>query len=262
MDRRARAETIVRATLSLGDAELRARYVMTIARSWSSEALAQGLDALCERAQQAEPAAREVLVAVVDALNDPAMKAVVERLREQAASECLLALERLVRPSRAHRSGGPLPVGARAPAREAPRANGRVLTLGERKWLARRPDRGMVQSLLLNPHPEVVRRCLSHPRMTEDDVLRLAARRPGQSEVLIEVARSVWVRRPRVRIALVFNPATPLEVATRIAGLLLRPELELVIRSPAVAPALRAVCLEHIDRRPPAGRKTPPGRVQ
>jgi hypothetical protein len=252
MDRMASADALVRATLSLGDATLRARYVAATVRAWPLERLAGALDALCERAEQAEAAAREVLVAVVDALNSEDMGPIVQQLREQAAGESLLALERLVRhPSRDLRPSAP-PAESASPPHEVPRAQGRELTLGERKWLARRPDRETMQRLLADPHPEVIRRCLGNPRITEDDVVRLSAKRPGRSDVLAEVARSLWVRRPRVRLALVLNPATPVEIAMRTAGLLLRPELDLVARSPGVNPAVRALCLEHLERRPPA----------
>jgi hypothetical protein len=272
---RAAADALVRATLSLGDAALRARYVETIARGWSPAALAGALDALCERAEQAETEAREALVAVVDALNGEGMDAVVQSLRAQAAAGSLLALERLIRPpSRPTRSAPPagdvLRTGADGSrpgglsgSRDAPgavhdpRDQTRTLTLGERKWLARRPDRDTIQRMLADPHPDVIRRCLSNSRVTEDDVLRLAAKRPGRSEVLVEVARSSWARRPRIRIALVLNPATPLEIAIRASGLLLRHELLLVARSPGVVPAVRALCLEHLERRPPSGPRAP-----
>jgi hypothetical protein len=52
-------------------------------------------------------------------------------------------------------------------------------------------------------------------------------------------------------MALVMNPATPTEIAARIGGLLLRHELEQVATSPGVPAAVRAVCLEHLERRPP-----------
>ena len=52
-------------------------------------------------------------------------------------------------------------------------------------------------------------------------------------------------------MALVMNPATPAAIAARIAGLLLRHELELVAGSPAVPASVRALCLEHLERRPP-----------
>jgi len=120
-----------------------------------------------------------------------------------------------------------------------------------------------MQRLLTDPHPDVIRRCLRNPRVTEDDVVRLAAKRPCQGDVLVEIARSRWAHRPRVRLALVVNPSTPVEMALRIAGLLLRPELVLVARSPGVSSALRALCMEHLERRPPveASQDGPPAPI-
>jgi hypothetical protein len=220
----------------------------SVIRTWPVPLLARCLDEICARAEQAEPGAREALIAVVDGLNNEGARDRVQRLREEAAGESLLALERLVRhPTQSTPPASPSARHDRVPDL----GRGRELTLGERKSLARRPDRELVQRLLADPHPDVIGRCLRNPRLTEDDVLRLAARRPGRAAVLAEVARSRWAHRPRVRIAIVLNPATPLEMALRIAGLLLRPELELVARSPGVTAGLRAVCLEHLERRPP-----------
>jgi hypothetical protein len=252
------ADAFLRATLSIGDELLRPHYVATVARAWPIEDFAHTLDVLCQRAEQAEVGAREALVAVVDALNAEGTLELVHRLQELASHDSMLALERLVRtPGHGFKTG---------PSSGAPREalekkekvairseKGRPLTLGERKSLARRPDRETMRRLLTDPHPDVIRRCLRNPRMTEDDLLPLVARRPGRGEVLAEVARSRWVHRPRVRLALVLNPATPLEIAVRIAGLLLRPELDMVATSPGVPGALRAICLEHLARRPPAG---------
>jgi hypothetical protein len=259
MNSRDRADALVRATLSLRHPTLRAHNIATIARAWPIEELAAGLDALCERAEQAEAIAREVLVAVVDALNSDGMTDVVSRLRERARVDSLLALERLIRlPGRSLESAPPPGASGRppeAPPRSLGRDDGaRPRTLGERKWLARRPDRTMIEQLLRDPHPDVIGRCLRNPRVIEDDVVRLAATRPGRGEVLVEIARSAWVHRPRVRLSLALNPATPIEIAGRIAGLLVRSELMIVARSPGVAASVRAVCLEHLERRPPVER--------
>jgi hypothetical protein len=253
----ANAAALVRATLSLGDDELRTQYVATVARTWPIETFARVLDVVCQRAEQAEVAAREALVAVVDALNSEGIAEVVARLRELASTESLLALERLIRsPGRGAKAGsGTAREAGERKASGIQNAQGRPLTLGERKALARRPDREMMKRLLADPHPDVIRRCLHNPRMTEDDLLPLAARRPGRGEVLAEIARSRWVHRSRIRLALVLNPATPLEIAVRIAGLLLKPELEMVARSPRAPGALRAICLEHLARRPPAPQR-------
>jgi hypothetical protein len=255
MDHALQADALVRGTLALGDPPLRVAYVTDAARSWSTERFAGALEIVCARAEQAEAAAREVLITVVDALNAEGMQDIVQRLREQAAGQSLLALERLVRlPPRSAPPGR-----ASRPSKTQDFTPGRELTLGERKWLARRPDRETMQRLLADPHPEVIRRCLGHPRITEDDVVRLAAKRPGRPEVLAQIARSRWAHGPRVRVALVLNPATSEEIAVRIAGLLLRPELELVARSPGAPALLRAVCLEHLERRPPVKEPEQPG---
>ena len=213
------------------------------------------LDILCARAEQAEPAAREALMALVDALQDPALASVVQRLREEAIGVPQLALERLVRqrvsspPSAARIRGLPDPDENRIPDY----GRGRPLTLGERKSLARRPDRAMTERLLRDPHPDVIRQLLVNPKVTEDDVLSLAARRPCRPDVLVQIARTPrWTHRPRIRVALILNPDTPFDVTALLVGLLVRQELRLVATSTTVAPALRALCLEHLERRPPA----------
>jgi hypothetical protein len=257
MDARARADALVRSILSVGDGALRAAFVASVVREEATDELAAVLDLVCERAEQAEVAAREALVAIVDALNVEGMGPVVQALREQVAGESLLALQRLIRHPVASAAAG-----LRAVAGQVLTKEGRPLTLGERKSLARRPDRDTLQRLFGDPHPEVTRRLLRNPRLTEDDVVRLAARRPGRGEQLAEIAREPrWAHRPRVRMALVMNPATPPEMAARIAGLLLRPELALVVRSPGVPAAIRAVCVEHLDRRPPARAAGGQGRI-
>ncbi len=261
MDGAQRAAGLVKATLSLADGALRAAYVASVVRAWHPAVLAQALDAVCERAEQAEDASREALLAIVDALNGAGMGEIVQRLREEAAAGSLLALERLIRhPVRGLRAPTPTERDlARAKVPED--AKGRPLTLGERKSLARRPDRDTMQRLLADPHPAVIHRLLANPRVLEDDVVRLAAKRPGSGGVLAEIARSTkWIHRPRVRLAVVMNPATPPEIAARIVGLLLRPELALVARSPGVPAPVRAVCLEHLQRRPPV-RTRPHDRV-
>lgn len=245
------ARALVKTTCALPEAALRASYIKSLILRANVAHLAAVLEIVCARAQQAEEPARETLVALVDALNDPSCAEAVQLLREEAAGVPHLALERIVRQ----------PVSI-VPAREvcAPEEDripdygvGRPLTLGERKALARRPDRNKMERLLHDPHPTVIRMLLANPKLTEEDVLSLAARRPCRPDALTEIARNPrWAHRPRIRIALVLNPDTPLEIAAPIVGLLMRHELRLVATSPTVAPAVRALCNEHLERRPPA----------
>jgi len=250
MDAAERADALVRTTCALPEASLRSAYVRSVLLRGDVVELAAALDLLCARAEQAEVSAREALIAIVDALADPACSAVRQLLREEAVGVPHLALERLVRQ----------PVST-TPARDVPEpeddrvpdyGKGRPLTLGERKSLARRPDRAMVERLLRDPHPDVIRMLLANPKLTEEDVLALASRRPCRPDVLTEIARAPrWSHRPRIRVALVLNPDTPLDIAAPVVGLLMRHELRLVATSTTVAPAVRALCNEHLERRPP-----------
>jgi hypothetical protein len=248
------AEVILRTTRALADPGLRVAYLCALVRDSEIAGVARALDVVCHRAEQAELAAREVLVSLVDALNAPELREHVQRMREQAAGESLLALERIIRQPQetslqaVRLANLPDPNQDRVPDY----GRGRSLTLGERKTLAGRPDREMMARLLGDPHPEVIRRLLCNPKLTEDDVIRLASKRPCRPDVLAEIARSPrWIHRGRIRLAIVLNPDTPLDIASPIAGLLVRQELRLVSESTSVSPAVRALCLEHLARRPP-----------
>jgi hypothetical protein len=251
------ADDLIRTICTIADAQLRLEYMVSILRDRPAADLGPILDAICARAEQAEPDAREVMTSLVIALHDPAVEGALMRLREEAAGEGLFALERAVRsPSSVHTSGLPEdPDEDRVPDY----GRGRPLTLGERKSLARKPDRGTMERLLRDPHPDVIARLLANPRLTEDDVLAMAVKRPARPDVLTQIALNVrFGSRPRIRRALVLNPDTPQDLAASISALLLRQELRLVVGSPQVSPALRALCMEHLERRPPGEEQDEP----
>jgi hypothetical protein len=258
-----RAEYVVRATRAIADPPLRVAFLASLLNDVPVTELARALDVVCQRAEQAEEAAREVLVAIVDALNQPSTRDRAQRLREQAAGESLLALERLVRqPVLTSPRAVSVPVDPNDD-RIPDYGRGRTLTLGERKSLARKNSRALTEKLLLDPHPEVIRQLLRNPAVTEDDVLRLASKRPGRPDVLTEIARSErFFHSARVRLAVILNPGTPLEIAAPIAGLLMKQELRLVAESTQVSPAVRALCLEHLERRPPGDFEEDKANVQ
>ncbi len=104
---------------------------------------------------------------------------------------------------------------------------GRALTLGERKSLARKPSRELLDRVLADPHSAVIHNLLRNPRLTEGDVLRLASRRPIPEEVLCEVYRNTkWIARYPIKVALVRNPYTPPTIGLKLIPLLLRQDLK------------------------------------
>jgi hypothetical protein len=120
---------------------------------------------------------------------------------------------------------------------------GRVPSLGERKSLARRNDRDLIARVLRDPHPDVIRILLGNPALTEEDVVRLCARRPASREVQREVFGSPrWIVRYTVKTALVLNPYTPIDVALQIAPHLKAQDLRRVARSNDLGSELRQAC--------------------
>jgi hypothetical protein len=126
---------------------------------------------------------------------------------------------------------------------------GRPLSLGERKSLARRRDRELLNRALRDPHPDVVRILLDNPALTEMDVVRVCAQRPVAPEVLMHVFRHPrWIVRYRVRAALAFNPFTPESITVQLLPHLTPSDLKAVMRSSELSERVRAACSLPSDR--------------
>jgi hypothetical protein len=239
----------LRSVPALRESALRTSYLRAELERRPLALVAGALDALCGRAEQADPIAREVLAAAVTVLTDPGFADLTAALRALADREALLPLGRLLRRRRGEHAPDPPPVDERTLPVSS---TGRVLTLGERRALARRPSRAAFDRLLRDPHPMVVQNLLQNPRLTEDDVVRMAARRPAFPEVIAEIARHPsHSQRPRVRMAIVQNPGTPPEISVPMVGLLIRPELCAVVAATDVPAVVRAAATELLERRPP-----------
>ena len=250
-----------RSVPALREVPLRIAYLRSELTRRPLAAVAGALDELCGRAEQADPIAREVLAAAVPVLADPGVCDLVDALRQLAEHEALLPLARLLRRRTRGEAAPDRPVLDERTL--ATSSSGRVLTLGERRALARRPSRAAFDKLLRDPHPMVVQNLLQNPRLTEDDVVRIAARRPAYPEVIEEVARHpAWSQRARVRMAIVQNPGAPPEIAVPLVRLLIRSELQQLASAPDVPGVVRAAATELLERRPPVPRRGDGGEPQ
>lgn len=107
------------------------------------------------------------------------------------------------------------------------------LTLGERKSLARGWKRDVLEKLLVDPAVDVIALLLDNPRVTEDDILRIAtSRRAAADTLLMILGHRRWKTRPRIRRALLLNPRIPEAVAVRLVGLLPHQEVVELSRDP------------------------------
>ena len=120
------------------------------------------------------------------------------------------------------------------------RAPDRELTLGHRKSLARSTNRVTLQGLLRDPEPEVIPIVLRNPRITEREVVALAARRPTAADLQWCVFGSRrWISRYSVKRALVLNPYTPTDLGLRLLAFLNAADLRMVQGSPSLPPLIR-----------------------
>jgi hypothetical protein len=116
-----------------------------------------------------------------------------------------------------------------------------VESLGHLKTKARatrNPDE--IARLATASEPSVMANLLKNPRLTEEVVVRVAARRPARPEPLIEIWKSVrWSARRAVRRALVFNPYLPPDVGAKIVPLLGEGDWRELAKDAGVHPELR-----------------------
>ncbi|MEO8903413.1 MAG: hypothetical protein ABI488_14470 [Polyangiaceae bacterium] len=239
-------ERLKRVLLSLPDLALRTGWLRDFLTSHSRHDQATVLNALCEDNERAEPQAREAILVVALLFASLGESTIVDELREQAEGRHLLSLARLVRRA-------PPSLLPPAPEPAVPDYGmGRELTVGERKSLARTPNRRAFEKLLRDPHPLVIRQLLENPRLTEDDVVRMTARRPARLEVLSAIAQhSRWLSRPRVRLTLLFNPGSPAAMTMPLLSVCTRNELTEVLHHSESSPVLRSAAHELLERLPP-----------
>lgn len=234
--------------LSLPDVTLRVSWLRAHLAELRDTEAADLLSSLCEDGERADPDSREALLVVAMLLAQSGDSPFVERLRQHAEERRLLSLARLLR--RGAEGAGSAHAKTEPPVPDY--GTGRELTVGERRSLARSPNRKVLEKLLRDPHPLVLRQLLGNPRLTEDDVVRIAARRPLHLSVVEALADSPrWLRRPRVRLTLLLNPGTPEPVSMPLLAVCTRCELLEVVHGVDAPLSLRGSARELLERSPP-----------
>jgi hypothetical protein len=113
--------------------------------------------------------------------------------------------------------------------------------LGVRKSMARRPDLGAIESLMLEQDPSVIHNLLNNPRTVEDIVVKMASLRPTSAEALEEIgAHPKWSSRYSVKKSLAFNPYSPPRLVHALLPTLLMQDLIDVTLSTVLHPDVRA----------------------
>jgi hypothetical protein len=123
--------------------------------------------------------------------------------------------------------------------------------VGIRRAAARQRDRFALDRLLHDRDWRVIENLLENPRLTEPDVVKIAAMRPTRPEILrVVAAHGRWSSCYAVRKALTLNPSTPAPIARRLLGTLMRQHLRLVIDSGRLDTDLREQAAGLLAQRP------------
>jgi hypothetical protein len=124
------------------------------------------------------------------------------------------------------------------------------IPLGVRRALARGMNASTLEKLLLDADPTVIDHLLANPRITEDHVVRIAARRPIAASTLDRIQRSRrFGRRPRVRTAVARNPYCPTPLAIQLLGSLPRAALREMAADTTLHVDTRRHAQAELDRR-------------
>jgi len=124
----------------------------------------------------------------------------------------------------------------------------RSLSRTEKLLFAAKADRTERLVLVQDNDPQVLFALLKNPRITVDEVVRVAksAYLTYQTAELI-LKTSAWTASPEVRVALVHNPKTPQAFALRILPTLPEAEIRTIARGAATSMALKQAALKRLQ---------------
>lgn len=119
------------------------------------------------------------------------------------------------------------------------------MTLGMKRWKARSHDRDLLLRLAKDSDLGVLANLLENPRITENDVVLWAAKRPNDPQrILVIACHRKWSLRPRVQEAIARNPYSPVHVAASFLPLFPTPLLKKVWEDPSLHPLCREAAIE------------------
>jgi len=232
---------------ALPELAMRVHWLAERLEGKTDEHTAQQLDELVRCSQLPHDQAREAMLALALLLAKRHDSSWLWALYQVAKQKHLTHLERVLRPA-------PTAPASLLPTEPAVPdfGQGRTLSLGERKSLARRPTRAQLERLLADPHPQVIAQLLQAGGLTEDDLVVMVTRRPAHGptlEALLDASR--WILRKRVRLCLILNPGTPHGIALPFVATCPREDLRLIYQTTTIGATLRAVAHELYVRLPP-----------
>lgn len=214
---------MVQDVLSIPDIEMRALVLAERLNEHSAEEIAEILQIVCQKAIEKNEKCKEMLISFVN------FNIIVRELGNAKLGKIyMIAQDKHYYPVVRLLSRPPSQKGLKKRnKREVSDSLFDDVPLGARRFLAKRSDKAMLTRLLNDPNPMVIRNLLRNPLITEQDVIRIASKRPNSPEVLEEISLSKkWIVRYSIKIAIVRNPYAPPALAIKLLHLLMMQDLK------------------------------------
>jgi hypothetical protein len=126
----------------------------------------------------------------------------------------------------------------------------RALPYAEKVMLAVKADRSERAVLLQDNDAQLLYYLLKNPRITTEEVLRIARMTSISAAVADQIARTVqWSSNQEIRTALVNNPRTPTPLALKLLPTLPEPEIRHIAKNTGVSQAVKQAALRIIINR-------------
>lgn len=126
----------------------------------------------------------------------------------------------------------------------------RAKPYSEKTILAAKADRSERAVLIQDNDPQILFYLIKNPRITTEEVLRIARMTSISAAVADQIAKTAqWSSNQEIRSALVNNPRTPTPLALRLLPTLPEPEIRHIAKSAGVSQALKQAALRIVISR-------------
>ena len=103
------------------------------------------------------------------------------------------------------------------------------IPLGLKKTLAKSRQKHLLDKLVYEEDPIIIRNLLNNTQVTERDVLKIITRRPIRKQIIQEVLNSKkWIDRYTVKKAIIRNPYTPTDIALNLLHYMLLQDIRVI----------------------------------
>ena len=106
------------------------------------------------------------------------------------------------------------------------------------------------RNILLNESNKVILKCvIKNPRITDEEVITLAASKTASEEILREIAsKKEWMKNYAIKRSLTFNSKTPVQIALKYLNFMREKDVTILSRSKSVPGVIRSTAIRRLEQ--------------